>query len=751
MENYGSFNLNLSKSERGERYKVAFLNSVFLLAGIVAFGMGFIRWQTSVAMGEIDFGFAGLCFVLLAYLRRHRSQADMFASIVLVLCYGLFLSIYISASYNTMRLSLFFLLAAAAFFLKGRIAGRIWLAFILLTIVIVHVLPYFETGYSHIDIFTTCLYLLALFIIFENYETFKESQHTSEEEQALLRLTEERWRHALEGTGDAVWDWRPETGEFHYSRRFSEMLGYAEGELGKHAEHIFNIIHPDDEPRVRDELHDFIQRRAGNYVSEMRLSARDGSWKWMLCRGKVAQRDDEHSAGLMVGTFSDITLLKQHERQLEHIAHYDALTGIPNRVLLADRLQQALAHSKREGTILAVCYLDLDGFKLVNDTMGHEAGDKVLIEVTQRIKKSIRGDDTVARLGGDEFAVLLLGLHAPEECSASLNRLLEEISQPIEIKNRLFEVSASIGVSIYPGDDHDADTLLRHADQAMYTAKQSGKNRYYLYDTENDQRARSHHEFLRRLALALGRNEFELYYQPKVDMRTLQLVGAEALIRWHHPERGLLAPGDFLHAIEGTTLEVELGDWVVATALAQLEAWHEAGLPMELSINISVRHLQANDFAWKLKRKMLRYSHLPKGCLQVEVLETAALEDIPRVSDTIERCRKIGISFALDDFGTGYSSLSYLGRLPVDALKIDQSFIRDMLKDKGDRAIVQGVIALAKVFNRKIVAEGVESEELFRDLVEMGCEYGQGYGIARPMPASELPAWLEKWNSKPFS
>jgi EAL domain-containing protein (putative c-di-GMP-specific phosphodiesterase class I) len=234
-------------------------------------------------------------------------------------------------------------------------------------------------------------------------------------------------------------------------------------------------------------------------------------------------------------------------------------------------------------------------------------------------------------------------------------------------------------------------------------------------------------------------------------MRSLKLVGAEALIRWNHPELGLVSPAEFLPEVEGTTLEVELGDWVVATALEQLEEWTQAGLPMELSINISARHLQANDFAWKLKRKLLRYPNLPKGSLQIEVLETAALEDIPRVIDTIERCRSIGITFALDDFGTGYSSLSYLGRLPVDTLKIDQSFIRDMLVDKGDRAIVQGVIALAKAFDRKIVAEGVETEELFHALLELGCEYGQGYGIARPMPASQLPVWLAKWNSNPFN
>jgi diguanylate cyclase (GGDEF)-like protein/PAS domain S-box-containing protein len=749
MNKTAPFNLETSDG-RDYKNKFIFLSSILLFDGVVVFVMGFIRWQASATLGMLDFGFAGLSLVLLAYLFRHRGRVEQVGTFVLVLSFSLFSAIYIWAPYNTMRLSLFFLLSAAAFFLKGRKTGRIWLGISLLTIVTAHLLPYFDTGYSHVDIFATCLYLLLLFFLFENYETLKESQHTSEDEQKVLRLTEERWWHALEGAGDAVWDWWQETGEFHYSRRFAEMLGYAEGEFGKNIEQFFKIVHHDDELRVRDELQAYLQHNTGHLVSEMRLTCKDGSWKWMLCRGTVTRRNDVGAPVLMVGTFSDITLLKQHEKQLERIAHYDALTGIPNRVLLADRLQQALAHTKRAGSTLAVCYLDLDGFKLVNDTMGHEAGDKVLIEVTRRIKETIRGDDTVARLGGDEFAVLLQGLSAADECSASLDRLLEAISQPIEIKNKVFEVSASIGVALYPSDDHDADTLLRHADQAMYTAKQSGKNRYYLYDAENDQRARSHHEFMRRLALALAENEFELYYQPKVDMRSLQLAGAEALIRWRHPERGLLSPAEFLPAIEGTSLEVELGDWVVSTALAQLDIWHQSGLPMELSINISARHLQANDFTWKLKRKLLRHPNLPQGCLQVEVLETAALEDIPLVIDTIERCRKIGISFALDDFGTGYSSLAYLGRLPIDTLKIDQSFIRDMLEDKGDRAIVQGVIALAKAFDRKIVAEGVETEELFRALLEMGCEYGQGYGIARPMPASCIPAWLEQWNSTPF-
>lgn len=528
---------------------------------------------------------------------------------------------------------------------------------------------------------------------------------------------------------------------------FTRITGYAREEvLGKNPRFLQSGVQ--DEAFYR-EMWRTIQAN-GYWRGEMWNRRKDGE---LVAENLTITTVNAPDGGIshFVGIASDVTQIKQHAKQLEHIAHYDALTDIPNRVLFADRLQQALAHTRREGSILAVCYLDLDGFKLVNDTMGHEAGDRVLIEVTRRIKDCIRVDDTVARLGGDEFAVLLQGLHAAEECTAGLDRLLQAIGQPIEIKGKLFEVTASIGVALFAGEDLDADTLLRYADQAMYSAKQAGKSRYHIYDAANDRRARSHHEFLKRIAIGLVRNEFELYFQPKVEMKARRLVGAEALIRWNHPERGLLPPAEFLYAIEGSTLEVELGDWVIATALKQLEIWHRAGLQLELSINISARHLQTHDFAWKLKRKLLRHPQLPIGCLQIEVLETAALEDIQRASDTIERCRKIGVGFALDDFGTGYSSLSYLGRLPIDTLKIDQSFIRDMLHDKGDRAIVQGIIALAQAFDRRTVAEGIETDELYHALVEMGCEYGQGYGIARPMPAEELPQWLERWNSKPLA
>ena len=447
-----------------------------------------------------------------------------------------------------------------------------------------------------------------------------------------------------------------------------------------------------------------------------------------------------------VAVFSDISHLKEHEAELISAAHFDALTGIPNRILLADRMKQAIAQTSRENNMMAVCYLDLDGFKPINDSLGHEAGDDVLIEVAKRIGNTIRGGDTNARLGGDEFVVLLLGLDRGEECVATLERMLAAIAAPITLKNKTVSVSASIGVSIYPIDDQDPDTLLRHADQAMYVAKQSGKNRFHIYDPALDRRARDQHEFLKSIRYALEQNQFELYYQPKVNLFTQKLAGVEALIRWRHPERGLLPPSEFLHFIENTDLDIEIGEWVTTTALAQMEQWRKDGLDIEVSINITGYHLESLHFVEKLKKILASFPDTPSGKLQIEVLETVALNDINVVREIIGSCRALGIAFALDDFGTGYSSLSYLSSLPVDVLKIDQSFVRDMLDDKGDMAIVQGIIALATAFERQTVAEGIETKAHYQALLNMGCELGQGYCIARPMPADKLANWSFTFN-----
>ncbi len=451
--------------------------------------------------------------------------------------------------------------------------------------------------------------------------------------------------------------------------------------------------------------------------------------------------DDDDQVVRYVAMFSDISHIKEHEAELNRVAHYDALTGIPNRVLLADRMKQAIHQTARDQNMMAICYLDLDGFKPINDNLGHDAGDQVLIEVAKRIEHTIRGGDTVARMGGDEFVVLLLGQEKGEECVATLERLLASLAQPITVKDKLCTLSASIGVSIYPLDDEDPDTLLRHADQAMYVAKQSGKNRFHIYDPALDRNARDQNEFMKSIRYGLLHGQFELFYQPKINLLTKELVGAEALIRWRHPERGLLSPAEFLHIIENTELDIELGEWVTATALVQLNRWRSAGLDIEVSINISGYHMESPRFVERLQQQLARYPDLPFGKLQIEVLETVALNDIAVVREIIETCRRFGVGFALDDFGTGYSSLSYLSSLPVDVLKIDQSFVRDMLEDKGDMAIVQGIIALARAFERQTVAEGIETEGHYRVLCDLGCEVGQGYGIARPMPAGELANW----------
>ena len=456
--------------------------------------------------------------------------------------------------------------------------------------------------------------------------------------------------------------------------------------------------------------------------------------------------DDQGIIRNYVALCSDITALKQHERQLEHIAHYDVLTTLPNRVLLADRLHQCMLQEPRRGQLLAVAYLDLDGFKAINDKYGHETGDQLLISLASRMKETLREGDTLARMGGDEFVAVLLDLKNVENCIPMLERLLVAAAEPLAIAEFTLQVSASVGVTFYPqSEDVDADQLLRQADQAMYQAKLAGKNRYHIFDADQDRSVRGHHESLEHIRHALAEREFVLYYQPKVNMRTGSVIGAEALIRWQHPERGLLPPSVFLPVIEDHPLAVEIGEWVIDSALMQMELWHAAGLNIPVSVNVGARQLQQDSFVDHLREILVNHPFVSSSDLTIEVLETSALEDISRVSQIIESCREIGVTFALDDFGTGYSSLTYLKRLSVAQLKIDQSFVRDMLDDPDDLAILDGVLSLATAFRRQVIAEGVETVDHGAMLLQLGCELAQGYGIARPMPAADLPGWANTW------
>jgi diguanylate cyclase (GGDEF)-like protein len=431
------------------------------------------------------------------------------------------------------------------------------------------------------------------------------------------------------------------------------------------------------------------------------------------------------------------------------VANYDPLTLLPNRRLLSDRLKRSLVRTQRSGRLTAICGLDLDGFKHINDQHGHAIGDRFLMIMAQQLAAGLRAEDTLARLSGDEFVVLLSDLSTPKDCLLALDRMLDTVRLPLVVDGLSLHTTASIGVTLYPLDNADPDTLLRHADQAMYAAKQAGKDRYQLFDPDIDRKAQVERAFLDQLRQGLADETFVLFYQPKVDLVNGEVIGAEALIRWRHPQRGLLSPAEFLPQIIGTDLEHQFDEWVIHTALHQMQQWADEGLDIKVSINISAQHLLQADFHARLAQSLARFPRVVPAHVELEVLETAAIADMAQAVGILQQCMRLGVQFALDDFGTGYSSLTYLRKLPVHTLKIDQSFVRDMLVDPDDLSIVQGVIELAGAFHRQVIAEGVETQAHGVRLREMGCRFAQGYGIARPMPAQELPAWCRAWPRSP--
>ena len=406
-----------------------------------------------------------------------------------------------------------------------------------------------------------------------------------------------------------------------------------------------------------------------------------------------------------------------------------------------------MLRTAREGRSLAVCFLDLDGFKEINDLHGVATGDALLVGVAEHLKSVLRSEDTLARLGGDEFVLLLSQIGSVEHCTSILDRVLEAASRPVPVQDRVLTVTASVGVSLYPDDQADPDLLLRHADQAMCVAKQAGRNRYQLFDPENDRKADARRLQLGWLRRALEQGEFLLHYQPKVELGGGRLVGAEALLRWHDPRQGLRSPAEFLPFIAGSDLERPLGDWVIGEAVAQAARWLDQGLDLCVSINVSANQLLDGGFHATMAQVLARHPELPPHLIELEILESAAIADMEQAIQVMGQCRQLGIRFALDDFGTGYSSLTYLRKLPVQSLKIDQSFVRDMLADPDDLVIVEVVIQLASTFQLESVAEGVETPRHARRLREMGCHVAQGYGIARPMPADQLPAWAARWQA----
>lgn len=438
---------------------------------------------------------------------------------------------------------------------------------------------------------------------------------------------------------------------------------------------------------------------------------------------------------------------KRIEQRNEYMAFNDSLTGLPNKDLLYDRMRQAMPAARRAGKLLAICYLDLDGFKPVNDRLGHHAGDRLLTDLARRLEAELRDGDTVARLGGDEFVLLLNNLQAVYDGERILKRVLQSVGEPFDIEGESVFVTASIGVTFFPVDDCDPDTLLRHADKAMYKAKEAGRSVFRLYDPVQEDEIRRRLKLYKQLERAVPEKRLELHYQPRIDLRNGELVSVEALLRWNHAEHGQMLPGSFLQLMQGRALEFEIGRWVIRSAVNQHLAWRDSGLSLPVSINISPQQLMARGFAAEVSELLVGEAPDVGSNLEFEVLESAAAKETEVAAETVRDCRKLGIRFALDDFGTGYASLMRFHNLPVDILKIDQQFVRGMMSDERHLGIVEGVVRLAHNLGNPVVAEGVESIETGIMLMQLGCQFAQGFAIARPMPADQVARWAADWSA----
>jgi diguanylate cyclase (GGDEF)-like protein/PAS domain S-box-containing protein len=519
---------------------------------------------------------------------------------------------------------------------------------------------------------------------------------------------------------------------------FTRITGYAAAEvIGKNCRFL---VREDRQQPELDVVRAAIHEQRECHVL-MRNYRKDGSMFWNSLH-LAPVRDEKSVVTHFIGVQNDISDIKSYQDKLEHQANHDALTGLPNRYLLYDRLSQSIAHTQREGGVVAVAFVDLDGFKLVNESLGHAAGDELLRTVTERLKACVRDFDTVARYGGDEFIVTIRDSTGGDGFAGFLRRILESVSMPFLINTREVFLTASIGVSLYPHDGKDIDTLVKNAAAAMNRAKEQGRNTVHYYTAEINARVADRLSLAADLHRALERNELLLHYQPQVDSRTGRIIGAEALIRWRHPTRGLVPPSVFIPVAEETGLIQPIGAWVLETACEQAREWQNMGVPLPtISVNVSVRQFMRKDLLDVLV-KVIRNANLDARVLELEVTESLIMSDADEFVSTLKKLKDVGIKLAIDDFGTGYSSLSHLKRMPLDRLKVDQSFVRDISSDPDSATIVEAIINLGHSLKLKVIAEGVETAQQLEFLLERGCEEFQGYHFSRPVPAADFTAML---------
>jgi diguanylate cyclase (GGDEF)-like protein/PAS domain S-box-containing protein len=569
--------------------------------------------------------------------------------------------------------------------------------------------------------------------------------------ERALRESEERYALAARGANDGLWDWNLTTDEVYYSPRWKAMLGYAEDEIGGSPFQWLNRVHPEDVERLKAQINAHVAGLTPQLEDEHRVFHKDGAYRWVLCRG-VAVRNGNAKAYRMAGSQTDITERKLAEEQLLHDAFHDTLTALPNRALFIDLLARSLGRAQRRADYrFAVLFIDLDRFKVINDSLGHTVGDELLQAMTRRIERCVRPGDTVARLGGDEFTILVDDIGSSSDATRVADRVQTELSKPFTLRGHEVFTSASIGIALSATGYSRAEELLRDADIAMYRAKALGKARYEVFDTAMHARAKALLELETDLRRAIDRHEFVLQYQPVVSLSSGLIVGFEGLIRWRHPQRGLIGPAAFIPIAEETGLIIPIGRWVLREACRQAQEWEQKFPAMgnlAISVNLSGKQFAQARLVEDVDQA-LKESGLDANRLRLEITESAVMEDAPSAMAMIDQLRALNVKIDIDDFGTGYSSLSYLQRFEIDNLKIDRSFVSAIGNDRGENAeIVRTIVTLARHLGMDAVAEGVETPDQLALLRELGCQRVQGFLFAAPVEGGEAGRLLaagQKW------
>lgn len=590
-----------------------------------------------------------------------------------------------------------------------------------------------------------------LMATYEELEASNEELRASDEELRLhsdnleksqedLRVSEERFRLAIEGSKDDIWDWDivgTNMFTFYTSPNSNRFLNHEVT-----FEEVMNAIHPEDFPRVDKTISDYLNNILQFFQCEFREKTKDGEYRWVLSKGK-AIRNMNGAPVRMSGTNIDITERKKSDDRIHHMAHYDALTDIPNRTLLNENLSAALNVAKEKSNHVALMYLDLDDFKTVNDTLGHNVGDDLLKTISRKLQDCVSEIDTVSRLGGDEFAILLTDVENIHQVTEVAERVLSVFKYPYILNGQEFYISSSIGIAVYPTDGEEVHILMKNADTAMYSVKNSEKNSYEFFSNSMNDKMVERLQLENSLRHALLKNEFVMYYQPKIDLKTDTISGVEALIRWQSPTKGLVPPIEFIPLAEETGLIIPIGDWVLKTACQQIKEWKDLGYTwLNMSINLSAKQFKQINLVDRIKGIILETGIDPQS-IELEITETMAMENLDNTVKILEQIKESGIKISLDDFGIGYSSLNYLKKLPIDIIKMDKDFILNIPEDKKQAEIAKTIISLAHSMDLEVIAEGVENVEILDLLKKFRCDKAQGYLFSKPVKPEYIEEMLK--------